>query len=153
MIEHAVCAPLSHAPTLSFTLPSPLAAMSSKQDKATTERHAKTLREMLKNPENKVCADCKRNGASTSYRSPLSNELTARVQTLDGLRGTCTFIFAIEFYLRLTPVFQRRVPLYPLLRYPSVDGYTHQQGQVRRSGCLDTRADGGSSAPFSAYFE
>ncbi|OCH94214.1 ArfGap-domain-containing protein [Obba rivulosa] len=33
----------------------------SKQDKATTERHAKTLRELLKRPENKVCADCKRN--------------------------------------------------------------------------------------------
>lgn len=36
--------------------------MSNKQDKATTERHAKTLRELLKKPENKVCADCKRNG-------------------------------------------------------------------------------------------
>ncbi|EIN13278.1 ArfGap-domain-containing protein [Punctularia strigosozonata HHB-11173 SS5] len=35
--------------------------MSTKQDKATTERHARILREMLKRPENKVCADCKRN--------------------------------------------------------------------------------------------
>ncbi|CCM06485.1 uncharacterized protein FIBRA_08754 [Fibroporia radiculosa] len=35
--------------------------MSTRQDKATTERHAKTLRELLKRPENKVCADCKRN--------------------------------------------------------------------------------------------
>ena len=34
----------------------------SRQDKAVTERHAKTLREMLKRPENKLCADCKRNG-------------------------------------------------------------------------------------------
>ncbi|PCH33158.1 ArfGap-domain-containing protein [Wolfiporia cocos MD-104 SS10] len=33
----------------------------SRQDKATTERHAKILRELLKRPENKVCADCKRN--------------------------------------------------------------------------------------------
>ncbi|EED82874.1 predicted protein [Postia placenta Mad-698-R] len=33
----------------------------SRQDKATTEKHAKTLRELLKRPENKVCADCKRN--------------------------------------------------------------------------------------------
>ncbi|KZT24719.1 ArfGap-domain-containing protein [Neolentinus lepideus HHB14362 ss-1] len=33
----------------------------SRQDKATTERHARTLRELLKKPENKVCADCKRN--------------------------------------------------------------------------------------------
>ena len=36
--------------------------MPAKQDKATTERHAKVLRELLKKPENKVCADCKRNG-------------------------------------------------------------------------------------------
>ncbi|KAI0683329.1 hypothetical protein BC835DRAFT_1515779 [Cytidiella melzeri] len=35
--------------------------MSAKQDKATTERHSKALREMLKRAENKVCADCKRN--------------------------------------------------------------------------------------------
>ncbi|KAI0762472.1 hypothetical protein C8Q74DRAFT_1220433 [Fomes fomentarius] len=35
--------------------------MSAKQDKATTERHARILRELLKNPENKTCADCKRN--------------------------------------------------------------------------------------------
>ncbi|KAH8101548.1 hypothetical protein BXZ70DRAFT_933821 [Cristinia sonorae] len=33
----------------------------SRQDKATTERHTKTLRELLKRPENKFCADCKRN--------------------------------------------------------------------------------------------
>ncbi|TFY63464.1 hypothetical protein EVJ58_g3237 [Rhodofomes roseus] len=35
--------------------------MGSRQDKVTTERNAKTLRELLKRPENKVCADCKRN--------------------------------------------------------------------------------------------
>ncbi|KAF8641534.1 hypothetical protein AX16_009911 [Volvariella volvacea WC 439] len=33
----------------------------SKQDKLTTERNAKTLRELVRRPENKVCADCKRN--------------------------------------------------------------------------------------------
>ncbi|KAK7688121.1 hypothetical protein QCA50_008491 [Cerrena zonata] len=33
----------------------------SRQDKATTDRHSKTLRELLKRPENKFCADCKRN--------------------------------------------------------------------------------------------
>jgi len=33
----------------------------SRQDKATTERHAKILRELVKRPENKLCADCKRN--------------------------------------------------------------------------------------------
>ncbi|KAJ3927750.1 MAG: ArfGap-domain-containing protein [Lentinula lateritia] len=35
----------------------------SRQDKATTERNAKTLRELVKIPENKLCADCKRNDA------------------------------------------------------------------------------------------
>ncbi|EIW65168.1 ArfGap-domain-containing protein [Trametes versicolor FP-101664 SS1] len=35
--------------------------MSHRQDKATTERNSKTLRELLKRPENKTCADCKRN--------------------------------------------------------------------------------------------
>lgn len=32
-------------------------------DKATAERNARTLRELVKRPENKLCADCKRNGA------------------------------------------------------------------------------------------
>ncbi|GAA5837838.1 hypothetical protein JCM11251_004673 [Rhodosporidiobolus azoricus] len=31
------------------------------QDKATTQRHLAILKEMLKRPENKLCADCKRN--------------------------------------------------------------------------------------------
>ncbi|KAF8202834.1 hypothetical protein BJ912DRAFT_1052882 [Pholiota molesta] len=33
----------------------------SRQDKATSERFTRTLRELVKRPENKVCADCKRN--------------------------------------------------------------------------------------------
>ncbi|KAG5642563.1 hypothetical protein DXG03_002550 [Asterophora parasitica] len=33
----------------------------SRQDRATTERFTRTLRELVKRPENKVCADCKRN--------------------------------------------------------------------------------------------
>ncbi|KAJ7037352.1 hypothetical protein C8F04DRAFT_1092165 [Mycena alexandri] len=33
----------------------------SRQDKATTDRFTKTLRELVKRPENKLCADCKRN--------------------------------------------------------------------------------------------
>lgn len=34
----------------------------SRQDKATTERNTKMLREFVKRPENKTCCDCKRNG-------------------------------------------------------------------------------------------
>lgn len=37
-------------------------SLMSRQDKATTERFARSLRELVKRPENKVCADCKRNG-------------------------------------------------------------------------------------------
>ncbi|KIM39153.1 hypothetical protein M413DRAFT_447485 [Hebeloma cylindrosporum] len=33
----------------------------SRQDKATTERFTRTLRDLVKRPENKVCADCKKN--------------------------------------------------------------------------------------------
>lgn len=33
-----------------------------KPDKATTERNAKVLRELIRQPDNKLCADCKRNG-------------------------------------------------------------------------------------------
>ncbi|KDR68678.1 hypothetical protein GALMADRAFT_160754 [Galerina marginata CBS 339.88] len=33
----------------------------SRQDKATTDRFARTLRDLVKRPDNKVCADCKRN--------------------------------------------------------------------------------------------
>ncbi|KAI9437023.1 ArfGap-domain-containing protein [Lactarius indigo] len=35
----------------------------SPQDKATTERHARILRELVKRPENRVCSDCKHNGS------------------------------------------------------------------------------------------
>ncbi|KAJ9111839.1 hypothetical protein QFC20_002426 [Naganishia adeliensis] len=34
----------------------------SRQDRTTTERHAKILRELVKQPDNKICADCKKNG-------------------------------------------------------------------------------------------
>ena len=50
-------------------VPLPTTTMSAKQDKATTERHARTLRELLKRPENKACADCKRNGMAAFYSS------------------------------------------------------------------------------------
>jgi stromal membrane-associated protein len=35
-------------------------------DKATTDRNARTLRELVKQPENKACADCRKNGVSCS---------------------------------------------------------------------------------------
>ncbi|PVF95755.1 ArfGap-domain-containing protein [Serendipita vermifera] len=37
--------------------------MSTRQDKATTDRNARTLRELVKLPQNKFCADCKKNGS------------------------------------------------------------------------------------------
>ncbi|TFK22044.1 ArfGap-domain-containing protein [Coprinopsis marcescibilis] len=33
----------------------------SRPDKATLERHSRTLKELVKRPENRICADCKRN--------------------------------------------------------------------------------------------
>ncbi|KAI9637227.1 uncharacterized protein MKK02DRAFT_43147 [Dioszegia hungarica] len=35
----------------------------SRQDKATTDRNARTLRELVKQPDNKSCADCRKNDA------------------------------------------------------------------------------------------
>ncbi|KAL7411139.1 hypothetical protein BDY24DRAFT_343423 [Mrakia frigida] len=35
----------------------------SRQDKATTDRNARVLRELVKQPDNKSCADCRRNDA------------------------------------------------------------------------------------------
>lgn len=47
----------------------------SRQDKATTERNAKILRELVKQQDNKVCADCKRNGKFvTAVSSPRFSE-------------------------------------------------------------------------------
>lgn len=37
--------------------------MANRQDKATADRNAKTLRDLVKHPDNKLCADCKRNDA------------------------------------------------------------------------------------------
>ncbi|WVN88613.1 uncharacterized protein L203_103824 [Cryptococcus depauperatus CBS 7841] len=37
--------------------------MSTRQDKVTTDRNARILRDLVKQPENKACADCKRNDA------------------------------------------------------------------------------------------
>lgn len=33
-------------------------------DKATTDRHARILRDLVKQPDNKNCADCRKNGTS-----------------------------------------------------------------------------------------
>ncbi|RSH81406.1 mannosyl-oligosaccharide alpha-1,2-mannosidase [Saitozyma podzolica] len=46
----------------------------SRQDKSTTERNARILRELVKQPDNKACADCRKNGewSPTSDESPLS---------------------------------------------------------------------------------
>lgn len=45
----------------------------SRQDKATTEKFTKTLRDLVKRQDNKVCADCKRNGKSLLYILEISH--------------------------------------------------------------------------------
>lgn len=79
---------LSHASLLRKALPTSTSTTTTtmrRQDKTTTERHARILRELVKRPENKTCADCKRQGLvlcivysgrrdsymSTVYRCPL----------------------------------------------------------------------------------
>jgi len=56
------------------------------QDKKTTEANTRALRELLKQPDNKVCADCKRNGACRT--APNYPSLTA-YQIHVGPRGIC----------------------------------------------------------------
>lgn len=60
-----------------------------RQDKATSEKHARTLRELVKRPENKACADCKRNGVSRILRVFSAGWLLTCRQIPDGPRGTC----------------------------------------------------------------
>lgn len=62
----------------------------SRQDKATTERNTKTLREFVKRPENKVCADCKRNG-ELDIDCAIGAYCNDSSQTHDGLLGTCGY--------------------------------------------------------------
>ena len=63
-------------------------------------------------------------------------------QILDGLHGICTRCSIRPALTVLLNYHQGRVFMYPMLRYPSRDGHTHQQGQVRRFGRLDSRANG-----------
>lgn len=61
-------------------------------DKATTERNARTLRELVKQPDNKSCADCRKNGALVNASAkPAGGLLTdvSLLQMLDGPLGTC----------------------------------------------------------------
>jgi hypothetical protein len=77
----------------------------SRQDKATTERNARTLREFIKKSENKVCADCKRNGmhpliliwgslTESLYRPAVGVLESVRIDTLiDNENSVCDVIF------------------------------------------------------------
>ena len=60
------------------------------QDKKTTEANARALRELLKQPDNKVCADCKRNGTllpAPNYPSLIICQIHA------GPRGICELYY------------------------------------------------------------
>ncbi|OXG99913.1 stromal membrane-associated protein [Cryptococcus neoformans A1-35-8] len=64
----------------------------SRQDKATTERNARILRDLVKQPENKSCADCKRNGP---FPPPsVMCQADEEEKTHDGHRGTWDCICA-----------------------------------------------------------
>jgi len=61
----------------------------SRQDKATTERFTRTLRDLVKRPENKVCADCKRNGQFSLASAVRIFIDDSAFQILGGPHGTC----------------------------------------------------------------
>lgn len=63
-----------------------------RQDKATTERHARILRELVKRPDNKMCADCKRQGLCQSTARCATYPDDIRRQMHDGHRGICLYI-------------------------------------------------------------
>jgi len=94
----------------------------SRQDKATTDKFARTLRELVKRPENKVCADCKRNGLYLFAR--FCPYLFIARQILDGPHGICESQ-CLRICSILLTVTQRRFLMHSVLRNPSRDGYSH----------------------------
>lgn len=73
----------------SLQLPSFRLTRSYNADRATTERHAKILRELVKQPDNKICADCKKNGKHSEFKLPATVFRNTILQMRDGPRGTC----------------------------------------------------------------
>lgn len=95
------------------------------QDKKTTEANTRALRELLKQADNKVCADCKRNGASRLAPNYPSLTRLAR-STLGLVESVSSIINRSDSQIIL--VFQWRIFVHPMLWYPPVYGNTHQQG-------------------------
>lgn len=97
------------------------------QDRKKTEENARTLRELLKYPDNKICADCKRPGASTScpaqdHVSPTrvaSSTLGFVESVSSATNGSSTYLISL---------LQRRVSVHPMRWYSQVHGDKHQQG-------------------------
>lgn len=57
-------------------------------DKATTDRNARILRDLVKQPDNKACADCRKNGWWSLSLSDIRGVVLI-TQMLDGLLGIC----------------------------------------------------------------
>jgi hypothetical protein len=113
----------------------------SRQDKATTEKFTKTLRDLVKRQDNKVCADCKRNGESCFNIYIGINHSNNRRSTMGLMEYVCSLSLTLTQFLTLV---QWCLLVYPLFGYPSWYGHSYQQGQVCRLGRLDSRADGGT---------
>ena len=92
------------------------------QDKKTTEANARALRELLKQPDNKVCADCKRNG--TFLLAPDRPSLTWAARSTVGLMEYVSSTTS-RGDLRLIPFLQRRVFVHPMLWHSPVHGNAH----------------------------
>lgn len=80
----------------------------SRQDKQITERHTRTLRELVKRPENKVCADCKKNGELLQAKRDLQ-VLVLTVCFLDP-RWASWNLSVLRVYLRIDIILTSIVP-------------------------------------------
>ena len=107
------------------------------QDKKTTEANARALRELLRQPDNKVCADCKRNGAC--HTAPNYPSLTPLARSTLGLvESVSPTVNGSDS--RLIPSFQRRIFVHSMLWHSPVYGDTHQQSQICRSRLVDAHS-------------
>jgi hypothetical protein len=95
----------------------------------------------VKQSDNKMCADCRRNGTLSVMMpnvlrvfglNPDADDPTALVQMQDGLLGTCktcrmTSQLVLKAHARSVTREQRRLRVHPVLGNPPFDGNSYQQ--------------------------
>ncbi|KAF6765907.1 Smap1 protein [Ephemerocybe angulata] len=99
----------------------------SKPDRATVERNSRTLRELVKRPENKVCSDCKRNGACS-----------CAFDALESIAGMGTHISKVKSV---------DLDVWTPEQMDSIQKWGNKRANLYWEAHLEARAQGGSSAP------